>query len=105
MSDAPAEVRKERVDDHTVRADLRIVNRLGLHARAAARFVETANRFDADVVVANGDESVSGKSILGLMMLAAAEGTLLTVTATGTDAEAAIDALADLVAQRFHEDS
>ena len=103
-TDSPA-VRKERVDDQTVRAELRIVNRLGLHARAAARFVETANRFEADVTVANGEESVSGKSILGLMMLAAAEGTSLTVVATGRDADAAVDALAELVAARFHEPS
>jgi phosphocarrier protein HPr len=96
-------VKKERVDGETVRAEIEIVNRLGLHARAAARFVETANRFAAEVTVANGEESVSGKSILGLMMLAAAEGTTLTLLASGPDAEAAIDALADLVAQRFHE--
>jgi phosphocarrier protein HPr len=94
---------KERVDADTVRAECEIVNRLGLHARAAARFVETASRFAADVTVANGEESVSGKSILGLMMLAAAQGTRLTVTASGPDAEEAIDALAELVARRFYE--
>ena len=94
---------KERVAPDTVRAEVEIANQLGLHARAAARFVETASRFTAEITVANGEESVSGKSILGLMMLAAAQGTRLTVTATGADAEAAIDALADLVAQLFHE--
>ena len=94
---------KTRVDADTVRAEVEIINRLGLHARAAARFVETASRFGADVTVMNGEESVSGKSILGLMMLAAAQGTSLTVVATGPDAEAAVDALMDLVAQRFHE--
>jgi len=67
-------MRRERLDADTVRAEIAIVNRLGLHARAAARFVETANRFAADVTVANGEEKVSGKSILGLMMLAAAGG-------------------------------
>ena len=96
-------MRRERLDADTVRAEIAIVNRLGLHARAAARFVETANRFAADVTVANGEEKVSGKSILGLMMLAAAEGTTLTVVATGPDAEEAVAALAELVAQRFHE--
>jgi phosphocarrier protein HPr len=96
-------VRKEHLDDETVRADLQIVNQLGLHARAAARFVETASRFTADVTVKNGDESVSGKSILGLMMLAASQGMWLTVVASGPDAEDAIDALADLIAQRFYE--
>jgi phosphocarrier protein HPr len=96
-------LRKERVDDQTVRADVEIINQLGLHARAAARFVETASRFTAEVTVANGDESVSGKSILGLMMLAAGQGTQLSLVATGPDADAAIDAIAELIAQRFHE--
>lgn len=94
---------EERPDDCTVCVEIEIVNRLGLHARAAARFVETASRFVADVTVANGEEKVSGKSILGLMMLAAAEGTKLTVVATGPDAGAAVRALVELVAQRFHE--
>ena len=96
---------KEQLDANRVRAEVEIVNRLGLHARAAARFVETASRFAADVTVTNGEESVSGKSILGLMMLAAAEGTRLTIDAAGPDAEAVIDALAELIAQRFHESS
>jgi phosphocarrier protein len=96
-------VSKERVGTDTVRAVVEIVNQLGLHARAAARFVETASRFTAEVTVANGDESVSGKSILGLMMLAAGQGTQLTLVAIGPDAEAAVDAIVDLVTQRFHE--
>jgi phosphocarrier protein len=94
---------KARIDDRTVRAEVEIVNRLGLHARAAARFVETASRFAAEITVANGEESVSGKSILGLMMLAAAQGTHLIVVASGADAEHAIDALAALIANRFDE--
>jgi phosphocarrier protein len=98
-------LRKQRVDAETVEAEVEIVNQLGLHARAAARFVETASRFTAEVTVSNGDDSVAGKSILGLMMLAAAQGTQLKLVAVGADAEAAIDALADLVAQRFHENS
>jgi len=96
-------LRKQRVDPDTVEADVEIVNQLGLHARAAARFVETASRFNAEVTVSNGEDSVAGKSILGLMMLAAAQGTQLRLVAVGADAEAAIDALAELVAQRFHE--
>lgn len=96
-------LRKERIDGETVHADLEIINQLGLHARAAARFVETASRFAAQVTVTNGDESVSGKSILGLMMLAAGQGTQLSLTANGPDAEQAIDALAELIAQRFYE--
>jgi phosphocarrier protein len=96
---------KERLPDGSIRAEVEIVNRLGLHARAAARFVETASRFTADVTVGNGEESVSGKSILGLMMLAAAEGTTLILQASGVDAEQAIEALTELIAQRFHEGS
>ncbi len=96
-------LRKDRVDADTVTADVEIINQLGLHARAAARFVETASRFTAEVTVANGDESVSGKSILGLMMLAAGQGTQLSLVANGPDADEAIDALAELIAQRFHE--
>jgi phosphocarrier protein len=94
---------KARLDADTVRAEVEIVNRLGLHARAAARFVETASRFASEITVINGEESVSGKSILGLMMLAAAQGTPLTLVASGPDAEEAIDALVELVALRFHE--
>ncbi len=98
-------LRKARLDADTVQADVEIINQLGLHARAAARFVEAASRFTAEVSVVNGDESVSGKSILGLMMLAAAQGTQLTLVATGPDAEEAIDALADLIAKRFYENA
>jgi phosphocarrier protein HPr len=98
-------LRKERLDDESVLADVEIVNQLGLHARAAARFVETASRFTAEVTVTNGDESVSGKSILGLMMLAAGQGTQLSLIATGPDAEAAIDALVELIGLKFHESS
>jgi phosphocarrier protein len=98
-------LRKERVDAETVKADVEIINQLGLHARAAARFVETASRFVAEVTVTNNDESVSGKSILGLMMLAAGQGTQLSLVANGPDAEQAIDALAELIALRFHENT
>ena len=94
---------KERVAPDTVRLTVEIVNQLGLHARAAARFVQTASRFSADVMVTNGEETVSGKSILGLMMLAAAQGAQLSLTATGPDADEAIDALSGLIADRFHE--
>jgi phosphocarrier protein HPr len=98
-------LRKERVDAETVEADVEIVNQLGLHARAAAKFVEAASRFVAEVTVTNGDESVSGKSILGLMMLAAGLGTQLRVVANGPDAEEAVDALVELIANRFYEHS
>ncbi len=98
-------LRKQRLGADTVEAEVEIINQLGLHARAAARFVETASRFNAEVPVSNGDDSVAGKSILGLMMLAAAQGTQLKLVAVGADADAAIDALAELVAERFHESS
>jgi len=98
-------LRKERVDAETVRAAVEIVNQLGLHARAAAKFVEVASRFTAEVTVTNADESVSGKSILGLMMLAAGQGTQLELVAVGPDAEEAIDAIAALVADRFYENA
>ena len=82
---------------------LYIRNKLGLHARASARFVSTANRFGATIMLGRGDIEVNGKSIMGIMMLAAAKGTELTLRAEGEDAEAALDALEDLVNDRFGE--
>lgn len=84
--------------------DLTIVNKRGLHARAAAKFVQTAERFDADITVTRDATTVGGTSIMGLMMLAAAPGSVITVTADGADAEAALQALADLVAGYFGEE-
>jgi phosphocarrier protein HPr len=81
-----------------------IVNRRGLHARAAARFVKTAERFKAEVTVVRKDASVSGLSIMGLMMLAAGPGSTLELRASGEEAEAALDALVKLVADKFDED-
>jgi phosphocarrier protein HPr len=83
---------------------MRIVNEKGLHARASAKFVQTVEKFDADVRVSRGGETVGGTSIMGLMSLAAARGTDITVEATGADAQAAIDAIEALVAGRFGED-
>ncbi len=80
-----------------------IVNRRGLHARAAAKFVKLAGAFDAQVQVEKQGTNVSGISIMGLMMLAAAPGTLLTIEAQGPAADAALLALAQLVADGFHE--
>jgi phosphocarrier protein len=85
--------------------DVVICNRRGLHARAAARFVKLAFEFDADVTVAKNGSSVSGRSIMGLMMLAAGPGTELRLSATGTDAARAIEALAALVSCGFDETS
>jgi phosphocarrier protein HPr len=81
-----------------------IVNKKGLHARASAKFVQTVERYDATVRVTRGSESVGGTSIMGLMMLAAASGTSITVEATGNEAAAVIDALDRLVASGFGEE-
>jgi phosphocarrier protein HPr len=83
--------------------EITIVNRLGLHARAASKFVSVASRFEAEVQVRRGARTVNGKSIMGVMMLAAARGTTLKLIAEGPDAEAALDALAQLAATRFDE--
>ncbi len=80
-----------------------IVNERGLHARAAAKFVSVLNDFDAEVSVEKDDVRVSGRSIMGLMMLAAAPGTTIEVEAQGFDAAAALDALGVLVENRFDE--
>lgn len=80
-----------------------LVNRLGLHARAAAKFVHTASRFSAQVLVRHNDEEVNGKSILGLLLLAAPVGSRLTITATGGDETAALEALELLIRERFGE--
>lgn len=81
-----------------------IVNQKGLHARAAAAFAKTAGRYKADVKVRRGEHTVSGLSIMGLMMLAASPGTDIEIAATGVDADAAVAALENLVALRFGED-
>lgn len=81
-----------------------IVNRRGLHARAAARFVETAHKFDADVRVKKGVTEVSGLSIMDLMMLAASTGVEVEIKAQGREAAEALEALVRLVEERFHED-
>ncbi|MBS64625.1 phosphotransferase system, phosphocarrier protein HPr [Salinisphaera sp. C84B14] len=83
--------------------ELAIVNKLGLHARAASKFVTVASQYDADIRVSKDGREVSGKSIMGVMMLAAARGSRIEVTAEGDDAEAALDALDELVRDRFGE--
>ncbi len=81
-----------------------ICNRKGLHARASAKFVQTVEKFDADVRVTRGSETVGGRSIMGLMMLAAASGCAITIEATGKEAAQVIDALSELINSRFGED-
>ena len=88
----------------TVARELEITNRRGLHARASAKFVKCVEEFDASVTVSHDGQSVPGTSILGLMMLAAAKGATIHVSAEGPQAEAAVDAIAALLADRFGED-
>jgi len=90
-------------DQAGLQRELSIVNKRGLHARASAKFVQTVERFDAEVLVTRAGETVSGTSIMGLMMLAAAPGTTIFVEASGPEAQAAIDALDALVTDRFGE--
>ncbi|HEX9646288.1 MAG TPA: HPr family phosphocarrier protein [Alphaproteobacteria bacterium] len=81
-----------------------VVNQRGLHARAAARFVKLAEQFDAEVTVRRDATTVSGRSIMGLMMLAAGPGCALELRASGRDARDALEALGRLIAGRFDED-
>jgi phosphocarrier protein HPr len=82
-----------------------IVNRLGLHARAAAKLVTLAAKYQSEVRVRKDGREVSGKSIMGVMMLAAAQGSYITLVAEGPDAAEALDALAALIANKFDEEA
>jgi len=82
---------------------LTISNKLGIHARPAAQFVKTASKFESDIRVEKDGEEVDGKSIMGLMMLAAGHGSVLTIIAEGTDAEDALNSLGTLVESNFEE--
>lgn len=93
MSDAATQARR-----------VTIRNQRGLHARAAAKFVKTADAYDAEIWVVKDETEVLGTSIMGLMMLAAGPGTEIDLRATGADAEAAVDALARLIDRKFDED-
>lgn len=84
--------------------DIAVINRLGLHARPAAMFVRIASRYRCDVWVAKEGEEVNGKSIMGLMMLAAGQGSKLHLRCEGPDAERALADLEELINARFHED-
>jgi len=86
-----------------VRREVTIINKLGLHARAAAKLVTLASGFEADVRIRRDDREVDAKSIMGVMMLAAGKGTRLEVSATGPDAEVAAERLQALVRERFGE--
>ena len=84
---------------------VKIANRLGLHARAAAKFVQTAARYGSDIILEMDGKSVNGKSIMGVMMLAASQGSEIEINAEGDDAADALDALETLIADRFGEKS
>ena len=85
--------------------ELPIINKRGLHARASAKFVQMVERFKADVWVTKGSETVGGTSIMGLMMLSAGPGTSIVVSAAGPEAQAALDAITELVAAKFNEEN
>jgi phosphocarrier protein len=87
-----------------VSREIPIINKRGLHARASAKFVQMVERFNAEVWVTRGGETVGGTSIMGLMMLSAGPGTTITVSAIGPEAQAAVDAITELVASKFNEE-
>ena len=90
--------------DSIMTKDFMVANKLGIHARPAAMFVKTANRFSCDIFVEKDGERVNGKSIMGLMMLAAGPGSKLTVSAHGQDASQALAELETLIKRKFDEE-
>jgi phosphocarrier protein len=91
-------------DDISARRDVIVTNKLGVHARPAAMFVKVANRFESDISVEKDGEEVNGKSIMGLMMLAAGQDAKLIIIAKGRDANAAVTELAALFLRKFDEE-
>ena len=90
--------------DQKLEKEIPVINRLGLHARPAAMFVRIATRYRSEIWVAKGTEEVNGKSIMGLMMLAAGQGSVLRVRCEGPDAEKALEEIEELIKARFNED-
>ena len=88
-----------------LKKEVTIINKLGLHARAAAKFVSLASTFASDITLARDSKSINGKSIMGVMMLAASKGTQLILSADGSDETAAIEQLDELIQNRFGEES
>ncbi len=103
--ESPAIIPGPSVPEGAVSKELLIINKRGLHARASAKFVQTVERFSAEVWVTRGGETVGGTSIMGLMMLSAGPGTTITVSAIGPDADAVVDAITQLVESKFNEES
>ena len=93
-----------KIDGQAFSKELTVLNKQGIHARPAARFVKTANQFVADIFVEKDGEKINGKSIIGLMMLAAGPGSKFTVHATGTDAHQALVEIEALVKRKFDEE-
>ena len=93
------------IPEGAVSRELPIINKRGLHARASAKFVQMVERFNAEVWVTKGGEIVGGTSIMGLMMLSAGPGTSIVVSAAGPEAQAALDAISELVAAKFNEEN
>ncbi len=83
--------------------DCEIINKLGLHARAAAKLVTLASQFDSDIQIGRNGQKVNGKSIMGVMLLAASKGSTITIYADGEDADQAVQQISDLIARRFEE--
>ena len=96
--------RSEPTAREKVEKEITIVNRLGLHARPSAMFVRVASRFRSEIWVAKENEEINGKSIMGLMMLAAGQGSKLRVRAEGPDAAEALQTIEELIASRFNEE-
>jgi phosphocarrier protein len=96
--------RKPSSPSQKVSKEVTILNRLGLHARPSAMFVKVCNRHKCDIWVERDGEQVNGKSIMGLMMLAAGQGSKLRITCEGSDCEAAIQEIEELIQRRFDEE-
>jgi len=91
-------------DQLTVSREFTIRNKLGLHARAASLFVQVAGKYESDIFVSHGEREINGKSIMGILILAASQGSKVTVKAVGSDAEVAVRALGELIEDGFGED-
>ena len=104
MSDTSAAGPDTQKPPGAITREATICNKKGLHARASAKFVQTVERFEAEIRVTRGHDSAGGTSIMGLMTLAAGPGTVLTIDAWGPQAVEAMDAVTALIAARFHEE-
>lgn len=100
----PMSAKKLAVEENPMTKEFVVLNKLGIHARPAALFVKTANRFTCDIFVEKDGEKINGKSIMGLMMLAAGPGSKLTVHAIGTDASKALLEIEGLIKRKFDEE-